>query len=82
MHWQEIAFLIGQMIFNISLLPSILSKDKPSLTTSLITSAVIFVYVFVYATLSLWVTAIAVGTTGVFWGILAYQKYIINRKKK
>ncbi len=81
MHWQEIVFLIGQMIFNISLLPSILGKDKPAFTTSLITATVIFVYVFVYASLSLWVTGISVGSTGIFWAILAYQKYKMNKKR-
>ena len=82
MHWQEWIFLIGQMIFNISLLPSILGKDKPALLTSTITAAVLFIYVIIYGTLSLWVTAISMGTTGVFWAILAYQKYRNTRIKK
>lgn len=82
MHWQEYVFFIGQMIFNIALIPYILSKDKPALTTSLITALVIFIYTFLYSTLSLWLTAIAVTTTGVLWTILAYQKYRLDRRKR
>ncbi len=80
MHWQEYVFFIGQMVFNISLIPSILSKDKPALTTSLITATVIFIYVFIYGSLSLWLTGISVGSTGVLWAILAYQKYKLSKK--
>lgn len=80
MQWQDVVFLIGQMIFNISLIPSILSKDKPALATSLITTIVIFVYVFVFSTLSLWVSSMAVASTGFMWSILAYQKWKEKRR--
>lgn len=82
MHSQEVVFFIGQMIFNISLLPSIFSNDKPALATSLITAVVIFVYVYTYTTLSLWVTAVSVFTTGALWAVLAYQKYKIDKRRK
>lgn len=82
MQWQEIVFFVGQMVFNLSLLPSIFGKDKPAFSTSLITSTTIFVYVFTYSTLSLWVTSASVFSTGVFWTILAYQKYKLNKKEK
>ena len=81
MHWQELVFFLGQMIFNISLLPSIFSKDKPALITSMLTATVIFVYVFVYGSLSLWLTGISVGTTGLLWAVLAYQKYRMDKTK-
>ena len=82
MQWQEIVFFVGQMVFNISLIPSIMGKDKPALLTSVLTSGMIFIYAFTYTTLSLWVTSISVATTGIFWAVLAFQKYKLNKKKK
>lgn len=82
MQWQEIVFFIGQMLFNIALLPSIFSKDKPALATSLLTSSVIAIYIFLYTTLSLWLTAVSVATTGALWAVLAYQKFMIDRRRK
>ena len=80
MQWQEYVFFVGQMVFNIALLPSIFSKNKPALSTSLMTAGMIFIYVFTYFSMSLWLTGISMGTTFICWTILAYQKYRMDKK--
>lgn len=79
MHWQEIVLTIGQIIFTLSLLPSVFSKDKPALATSGITAFILFVFVFTYYSLNLYMTALGTLTTGILWFILAYQKYKKNK---
>ena len=75
MHWQDWVLTIGQIIFIIALFPSILSKDKPALQTSLLTAAVAFSIAVVYVTLSVQFAAISAALNGVLWLILAIQKY-------
>lgn len=81
MSWQDIVLSIGQVIFIISLLPSILSKDKPAFVTSLVTAIVLFIFALIDLTISLYATSLTVAATAVGWTILAYQKYMIDRKK-
>ncbi len=75
MHWQDVVLTIGQIIFIIALFPSIVGKDKPALQTSILTSAVAFSVAIVYITLSVQFAAISAGLNGIFWLILAVQKY-------
>lgn len=55
------------------------SKDKPALTTSLLTGTVLAIYAIVYATLSLWLATVTVASTSLTWFILAYQKFTMNK---
>ena len=75
MEWQDIILSVGQFIFIIALLPSVFSKDKPALATSIITSATLIVFAFTYATLSLTSAAISGVIVSLLWFILAIQKY-------
>jgi len=79
MVWQDFVLTSGSIAFIIALAPSVLSKDKPALTTSLLTGTVLAIYAFVYVTLSLWLTTITVAITSLTWFILAYQKYRMNK---
>ena len=81
MAWQDYILTIGTILFIIALIPSIFSKDKPALATSLLTGSVLAIFAFVYATLSLWLTTITVSITSITWLILAYQKYKIDQHK-
>lgn len=81
MSWQDIALSVGQVIFVIFLFPSILSKDKPALATSLITALVLYAFALIDLTISLYVTSITVAATAAGWSILAYQKDMIDRRK-
>ena len=76
MSWQDIILSVGQWIFILALIPSILSKtEKPSLKTSLPTGIILIVYAGVYANLSLWISAVSVFMLALGWLVLAFQKY-------
>jgi len=75
MHWQDVVLTIGQVIFIVALFPSILSKDKPALQTSMLTSAVAFSIAVVYLTLSIPFAAISAALNGTLWLVLAVQKW-------
>ena len=82
MVWQDLVLTTGSVLFIIALAPSVFSKDKPALTTSLLTGTVLAVYAVVYVTLSLWLTTVTVGFTSLTWFILAYQKYTANKSSR
>ncbi len=75
MAWQDVVFTVGSLIFSVALVPSVLSKDKPALSTSLSTGVVLAVYAFTFTTLNLWFSTISVSITCIMWLTLAFQKY-------
>lgn len=81
MIWQDAVLLVGQIIFAIALLPSIFSKDKPALATSIINFVVLYIIGFVNITLKLYGFAAGIFIVGVLWNILAVQKYLVDKKK-
>ena len=81
MHWQDIVLSVGQYIFVIALLPSVLGKDKPALSSSLLTGTVLGVFTVVYATLGLWSSTIASTLVTATWFLLAWQQYRKKMKK-
>lgn len=72
--WQDIILTIGSLVFLVALIPSITSKDKPALMTSLMTGLVLFVFAMTYITLDLWFSAVTTALTGMLWLVLAVQK--------
>ena len=81
MIWQDIVLSVGQWIFILALLPSVLGKDKPAFATSLTTGIVLAVFAFTFSTLSFWASAISTGCVSLVWFVLAYQKYRLDRKR-
>jgi len=75
MHWQDVVLTIGQVIFIVALVPSILSKDKPALQTSLMTAAVALSIAVVYVTLAIPFAAISAALNGSLWLVLAVQRW-------
>lgn len=75
MSWQDIVFSIGTLIFSVSLIPSIKSKDKPHIFTSLSTGFVLIVFAGTYWTLNLRYSFIMAIINAVMWLTLARQKY-------
>jgi hypothetical protein len=71
----------GQWIFIIALLPSVFGKDKPALSTSLLTGAVLSVFALTFVTLSLWVSAVSTELTSFTWLLLAFQKYRAGKNR-
>lgn len=74
MIWQDIVFTVGNLIFAAALFPSIISKDKPSLYTSVPTGIVLFSFFIAFYTLSLTYSAILTLINSILWSILAVQK--------
>ena len=75
MHWQQTVLALGQVVFIIALLPSVFSRDKPEIWTSIITGSVALSIAVTYTTMHLPVAAISAFFNFVFWSILAFQKY-------
>lgn len=79
MIWQDWVFGIGTVIFSVALLPSVFGGEKPSLSTSLPTGAILMLFAVTQASLSLWFTAIMSVIAGSLWLVLAFQRYKIKR---
>ena len=81
MPWQDWVLTIGNIILGAALFPSILSRDKPAILTSLPTGTVLLTFSIAFSSLSLWTSAVAVFIVAVLWYILIIQKIFIDRKK-
>ncbi len=79
MVWQDIVLAIGSWVFIIALIPSIKGKEKPPISTSIVTGCILAVYAFVYATLGLEASVLSTGFMALAWFTLAVQKM---RKKR
>lgn len=72
--WQDWVLGIGSLCFVFALLPSVLSKHKPHIGTSLLTAVVLTAFTAVYFSLGLFYGAITTGMAAVMWYVLLYQK--------
>ena len=82
MQWQDIAISVAQWAAIIALLPSVFSKDKPALSSSLLTTACVAVFFVSYLTLGLVVSTISAAFLLAMWATLAYQQWRIVRARK
>lgn len=73
-HWQDYVLASGSLIFSLALIPSLRSKNKPAISTSLVTFGVLVVFGITYITLSLWFSAVSVTINALAWLTLAIQK--------
>lgn len=80
MHWQEIVLTVGQIVFIAALLPSIFSKDKPEIWTSIMTGIVALSISVTYLTLNIPFAAVSAFFNFVAWSVLATQK--LHQMKK
>ena len=81
MQWQDIAISVAQWASVIALFPSVFSRDKPALSSSLLTTACISLFFVSYLTLGLVVSAISAAFLLVTWATLAYQQWRIIRSR-
>lgn len=81
-HWQDYVIAIGAIIFIFALLPSVLGKHKPALSTSVLTGSVLFVFAFTYMSLHLWFAAVTTLMTSIQWFILAVQKLLQKQRQE
>ena len=78
--WQDWAINLVQWVFVVNLFFVILDKTKkPPLLPSVVTSAGIFVIAAAMATLELWGSAMSAVIMAIEWGIIAYQRYRLDR---
>jgi hypothetical protein len=84
-HCQDFVLAISILVFNAALVPTVLGKSKPALTTSVLTTVFMVATVVVYISLSLWYTTLMSAINALLWGTLALQKLksppIKNRKR-
>ena len=73
-HWQDIVLSVSNLVFGIALIPSIRGKNKPALSTSLITTIFLSSSLVAYISLALWYTAFTTSINALCWGTLAVQK--------
>jgi threonine/homoserine/homoserine lactone efflux protein len=74
MSWQDLVFMLGNVVFFIALIPSIVSDNKPSKWTSLSIAIVLTFYVATYYSLS-YTYATVTGTISTLgWWVLYFQK--------
>lgn len=60
--------------FLLALVPSLLSKDKPVIGTSVMTGMLLAIMAITFATLALWVSAISTAIVALAWFVLAGQR--------
>lgn len=82
MDWQDIVISVGQLIFVLALIPSIVGKDKPAVSTSLINGLILTVFTFTFASLELWFSTISSAMISMAWFFLAIQKHTLNKSSK
>lgn len=75
MSWQDIVLMVGNLALAIALLPSLRSKDKPHIYTSVGTGLILVSFTVVYASLELYLGAAVVAATALMWLILFWQKF-------
>lgn len=81
--WQDSVLALTQVVFAVALIPTILhSSKKPTLSTSLVNTCTILFVVIVYWTLGLLASTLGAAAIGIEWGIIAYQRYWIDRRSK
>lgn len=73
MIWQDIILMLGGFGFVIALVPAVRNREKPPVSTSLMTGSILVIFVICYAALDLWLAFVATITTAVMWLCLATQ---------
>lgn len=76
---QDFILSAANLIFFAALFPTVRSKDKPHVITSLLTSATLYVITGTYITIDLYYAAIITFMTASLWFVIAVQKYRLNK---
>lgn len=80
--WQDIVLSISFAVFNIALIPSVISKHKPAIGTSLLTTTFLIPGLIVYISLSLWYSAAMTLINIILWATLLIQKHNQLKEKE
>jgi len=71
--WQDKVFAAGEIVFLVSLLPSVFGPDKPAALTSLATALMLCGFLFVHASYKLWMAFSLCCVTIALWFTLFFQ---------
>lgn len=74
MIWQDIIPIVGNIIFTVALIPSIVSKHKPHRWSCAMTAGVLLMYVVTFWTVTMWYWSLATLATATAWIILLVQR--------
>ncbi|MCC7500626.1 hypothetical protein IT396_02390 [Candidatus Nomurabacteria bacterium] len=73
--WQDYALGVVQAMFAVALMPTLLDRQKPALSTSAMNAAGMTIITVVYVSLLLWLSAAVAAIVGFQWVILWIQRY-------
>ncbi len=73
--WQDAVLMMGNFVFLAALIPSLVSSDKPSKWTSLVTATTLTAFAVAYYSLSLMYGAIGATLSALAWWVLCIQKW-------
>ena len=66
-HWQDIVFAVGSIVFTIALVPAIIKRKYPPISTCILTGFMIGIYAATDLTLQLWLSAISSVISALLW---------------
>ena len=69
----NLIFGIGSFLFAVALVPSVLHKQAPARSTSLLTASVLTVFIYAYVTLHFWLSVGTDAATAALWWVLFVQ---------
>lgn len=81
-HWQDFVLAISILGFNIALIPSIVSKHKPHVSTGVLTVIFQLSAFVVFVSLSLWYSAAMSFLNAILWTVLVIQKLTDSKAMK
>lgn len=73
-HWQDIVFAAGSIVFTIALIPAIVKKQYPPISTCLLTGVMIGIYAITDLTLALWFSAITSAVSALIWIMMGVKQ--------
>lgn len=80
MIWQDGVMTVGQFLFFVALIPTIRAKEKPALSTAVLTAGILTIYVPTLWTLHLHIAVVSTVLVTVGWWIIAYQSWVKSRR--
>lgn len=80
--WQDTALMIGGFVLAASLIPSVRSKHKPHIKTSLITGGILTLFTVAYYTMGYFRAVAGTAASTTLWYVLAYQAYCAIRRSR
>lgn len=75
MLWQDIVLTVGQFVFSLSLIPTIRAKEKPALSTCVMSAVMLTIYIPTLLSLQMYVSSFATVLVATGWWILLYQSW-------